>query len=83
MDYQTTDELSVASTLEELTIVLKDLPPNKAVGPSKMHYEDYKYLGKFGKQILFIFYCKCLTLGLTPQAWNQAPIPKSTDWEDR
>ena len=68
---------------EEITKAIRDLPNNKASGPSDINYEMLKKLGERGKKILTKFYYICLKVGTTPTSWKKSnlyPIPKKDDW---
>ena len=77
-------DLAKKPSIQELNDTIKDLPPNKAAGPSQITYEMLKNLSKKTKERLNeIFWC-CIDSSLIPKSWKSSniyPIPKNKEWE--
>ena len=68
---------------EELRTVLKNLPNNKAAGPSGIKYEMLKNLGEEGIATLTELFNLFLIKGKTPESWKESllyPISKGREW---
>jgi hypothetical protein len=71
-------------TINELDIIIKELPNDKAPGPSGIIYEDLKLTGSKYRQQLLNLFNNIITNGTIPLEWKKAtiyPIPKLKDWE--
>jgi hypothetical protein len=71
-------------TINELDIIIKELPNDKAPGPSGIVYEDLKLTGPKYHQHLLNLFNNIITNGMIPSEWKKAtiyPIPKPKDWE--
>jgi exonuclease III/ribonuclease HI len=71
-------------TIQEWNEVLKQLPSDKAAGPSKITNEMLKHLGDKMNSVLWKFVCACFKLNDIPKEWKKAnvyPIPKPKEWE--
>jgi ribonuclease HI len=69
---------------EELTAILKNLPNNKAAGPSGIKYEMLKNLGREGISVLTELFNLFLIKGITPRSWKESllyPISKGREWK--
>ena len=69
--------------MAELEDILKNLPINKASGPSGISYEMLKKLKMKGKNFLITLFDACFIIGIVPYSWknnNIYPIPKKEDW---
>jgi hypothetical protein len=77
-------DMGKSITIEELDETIKNLPNEKAPGPSKIVYEDFKMSGpKYRKELLQLFNT-ILSKGRMPSEWKKVtvyPIPKPKDWE--
>ena len=68
---------------QEINEILKELPANKASGPSGIPYEMIKKLNKMGKDILKDIFYLCMLISKIPSEWkisNIYPIPKKSEW---
>jgi hypothetical protein len=71
-------------TINELDITIKELPNDKAPGPSGIVYEDLKLTGSKYRQQLLNLFNNIITNSMIPLEWKKAtiyPIPKLKDWE--
>jgi hypothetical protein len=71
-------------SLMELELIIKDLPNDKAPGPSKIVYEDFKLSGPKYHQALLNLFNNIIKFRTIPLEWKKAtiyPIPKPKDWE--
>jgi hypothetical protein len=71
-------------TINELNATLRELPNDKAPGPSGIVYEDLKLTGDKYRQQLLLLFNNIITNGIIPLEWKKAtiyPIPKPKDWE--
>jgi hypothetical protein len=71
-------------TINELDIIIKELPNDKAPGPSGIIYEDLKLTGPKYRHHLLNLFNNIITNGTIPLEWKKAtiyPIPKPKDWE--
>ena len=71
-------------TLEEWVNIIKQLPNEKATGPSLISNEMLKHLGPVAQEFLWKFICKCISFNDIPDEWKEAnvyPIPKPKEWE--
>ena len=70
--------------MQELNDVIKDLPLNKASGPSQITYEMLKTLSTKTKgKLNEIFLCYIISSSI-PKSWKSSniyPIPKNREWE--
>ena len=83
IDQEWYKDLLIEPTTEKINKAIRDLPNNKASGPSEISYEMLKKLGTKGKKIIAKFYHICFTAGTTPLSWKKSnlyPIPKKNDW---
>jgi endonuclease/exonuclease/phosphatase family metal-dependent hydrolase len=70
-------------SLNEWYNIIKNLPNDKAAGPSGITNEMFKHLGEKSSLIIFNIICACIKLNDIPSAWREAniyPIPKPKDW---
>ena len=70
-------------SLNEWHNIIKNLPNDKAAGPSGITNEMIKHLGEKSSLIIFDLVCACIKLKDIPSAWREAniyPIPKPKDW---
>jgi hypothetical protein len=71
-------------TINELNTTIKELPNDKASGPSGIVYEDLKLTGPKYRQELLNLFNNIIINGMIPTEWKKAtiyPIPKPKDWE--
>jgi hypothetical protein len=71
-------------TIDELNTTIKELPNDKASGPSGIVYEDLKLTGPKYRQELLNLFNNIIINGMIPTEWKKAtiyPIPKPKDWE--
>ena len=69
-------------SLEELQNTIKQLPNQKAAGPSELNYEYIKNLNSKSLNTLCLFLFKCLQLQTIPTEWKTSNIfliPKKSD----
>ena len=70
--------------MQELNRILKDLPANKAAGPSQITYEMLRNLSTKTKERLNEIFCCCINTSLIPRSWKNSniyPIPKNKEWK--
>ena len=66
---------------DEWSKIIKELPNNKAAGPSKTNYEYIKMLNPKSQNIIHLFLSQCLSLQSIPLEWktsNLFLIPKKS-----
>jgi hypothetical protein len=71
-------------TNQEWANATRQLPLNKATGPSGISNEMIKHLGPKMSQAIIFFLNACIRLNDIPSAWREAnvyPIPKPKEWE--
>lgn len=80
------DNLLKQPSNQELDEVLKELPNNKAPGPSGISYEMIKNLKGKGRTTLRKIFSICMIKGKIPNDWKKSniyPIPKKEEWNAR
>ncbi|GES75995.1 RNA-directed DNA polymerase from mobile element jockey-like [Rhizophagus clarus] len=73
-------------SMDDLKLVIHDAAKYKAPGPSKITYEDIKYLSQLGHSYLLHIYNYCFNNNCIPSAWKLAyifPILKPQDWNSQ
>jgi hypothetical protein len=76
--------LMTGITNQEWVDATRQLPLNKATGPSGISNEMIKHLGPNMTQVTITFLNACIRLNDIPSAWREAnvyPIPKPKEWE--
>ncbi|CAJ0900770.1 1420_t:CDS:2 [Entrophospora sp. SA101] len=78
------DNIMKEPSFEEWKMIIKQLPNDKACGPSQINNEMIKHAVNKVQKIMWRLICFCMKIGDIPNQWREAnvyPIPKQKEWE--